>query len=483
MFGGAYRALHFAIRPLVVARHLGPALVAAGVLSTVPACVALLDGHADVALRHAGVIAVLLATGLSFRRLRCTDRMQVNEAMVISVLAFAVTALASAYPIMAYGLGPLDAVFEAVSGVTTTGLSTLASIEGRPHSFLFLRAWLQWLGGLGVVVLVLALLAPRGLAAKRLGFDEGEAADFVGSTHGHARRVLVVYVVLTLVGMAAAAASGLPAFESVVLSLAAISTGGFAIADSSLIGLSGWSQAAVCLTCLMGGVTLAAYGPGRLRHLGRDAGLWTLVGLSVGGWSLLALFGMADSPDRPGLASAFWLSVSAQTTAGFATVPSDALTAAGKLILIVQMLIGGDVGSTAGGLKLLRLVILVKLLTAVVVRVSLPGASEAPIRVRGERVGADELEGAAVLGLAYVVALVASWFPFLVAGYDPLDSLFDVASALATAGLSVGVTGPDLEPHLKGVLCLDMLMGRVEIVAFFVLFFPGTWIGRRRSTQ
>jgi len=147
------------------------------------------------------------------------------------------------------------------------------------------------------------------------------------------------------------------------------------------------------------------------------------------------------------------------------------------------MLIGGDVGSTAGGLKLLRLVILAKLLVGVVVRVSLPGASEAPIRVRGERVGPDELEGAAVLGLAYVVTLVASWFPFLVAGYDPLDSLFDVASALATAGLSVGVTGPGLEPILKGVLCLDMLMGRVEIVAFFILVFPGTWFGRRRSAQ
>jgi trk system potassium uptake protein TrkH len=484
---GAFRTLHFAVRARVLARYLGQLLLVLAAFTVVPACVSLLSGRADIALRYASVIALLAGLGAAGARLQCTERLQANEALVISALVFLIPGVVLAWPLMGYGIAPLDAVFEAISGVTTTGLSTLGSVEDRPRSFLFARAWMQWVGGFGVVVLALAFMIPSGVAAKRLGFDDREAADYVGGARGHARRVLLVYVCLTAGGIALCAAAGLGAFDALTHALAAISTGGFATADSSLAGVSAGGQAAVAVVCLAGAVSFSLYyrlSPSAALH---DTGLWVLLGLTalatVGVATSLVLAGAGSALDARTWGDAASMAVSAQSTAGFSTLSTAELPPLGKATLVLAMIVGGEAGSTAGGLKVLRLVILAQLVLARVLRSSMPPSSQLAQRLDGARVGRPELEAAAALALAYAGVVGASWLVFVAYGHDPLDALFEVCSALSTVGLSAGPTGPDLEPALKAVLCVDMLMGRVELFAFFVLVFPGTWIGRRRSWQ
>ncbi|MEZ4334757.1 MAG: potassium transporter TrkG [Myxococcota bacterium] len=484
MWGEGFRALHFAVRPGVILHQLGRAAIALAVLTLLPTLAAWLDGRLDVAMRQLLLIVGLGATGLAGERMRASERIQANEALVVSALVFLLSGLVFAFPLAAYGLAPLDAVFESISGVTTTGLTTLGSIAGRPASFLFLRAWLQWVGGLGVVVLALAFVIPSGIAARRLGFDDIEAADFVGATRAHARSVLLAYLGLTAAGFLLCVGVGFDAFDALAQTLAAVSTGGFSTADASLAGRTPAARSAVLLLCLAGSVSFSFYlRRPRLRSLARDARLWSLVGLVALGSLAIGLFLEASSTGSIAMhfSQAAWLAASAQSTAGFSTLDPASLPAGAKVVLIGAMAVGGDVGSTAGGLKIVRLLILLRLVALRIVRASTARGSHWVPRIGGRRVPIEEIEAAAALATGGALVVVASWLAFLAYGHPPLDALFDVVSAVGTVGLSTGTTGPALEPLLKGVLCVDMLMGRVELFAFLVLLLPGTWIGRRRS--
>lgn len=143
------------------------------------------------------------------------------------------------------------------------------------------------------------------------------------------------------------------------------------------------------------------------------------------------------------------------------------------------MLTGGGMGSTAGGFKLLRLLMAVSVLRLILLRTCLPKHAIINPRLAGRRLQDEEIRAALLLIMLFVVVASLSWLPFVAMGYDPLDSLFEVASALGTAGLSVGVTSASLPTLLKGILCIDMLMGRLEIIAWLVMLYPGTWFGRR----
>ena len=173
------------------------------------------------------------------------------------------------------------------------------------------------------------------------------------------------------------------------------------------------------------------------------------------------------------------LGVSAQTTTGFSESPLAALGDATLLAMIVAMVIGGCVGSTAGGVKLLRVLVLLK-----VARVALRRAGATSHAVMEPMLGGKRIEDADVVRALLLIALyfgvvLLSWFAFLVYGHAPMKSLFEVVSATSTVGLSTGLSGPRLEPLLKAVLELDMLLGRLEIVAMLVMLYPGTWIGKR----
>ena len=172
--------------------------------------------------------------------------------------------------------------------------------------------------------------------------------------------------------------------------------------------------------------------------------------------------------------------VSAQTTAGFSSIPTSALEPGSKLVLIVSMFVGGGLGSTSGGVKIFRFLIFLQILRLLLDRTSILRSGRASLRLGGDAVGLDEVYWVVGVVSAFGFLVTLSWLTFLVYGYPPLDSLFEVVSAAGTVGLSTGITNNQLPALLKVVLSLDMLMGRVEVVAFIVLLRPTTWLGRRR---
>jgi trk system potassium uptake protein TrkH len=146
------------------------------------------------------------------------------------------------------------------------------------------------------------------------------------------------------------------------------------------------------------------------------------------------------------------------------------------------MFVGGGLGSTAGGIKIFRLLVCLRILGLLLDRISILRSGRASLRLGGDSVSPDEVEWVVGVVSAFGILVLLSWLAFLTYGYAPLDSLFEVVSAVGTVGLSAGITSAELPAFLKGVLSLDMLMGRVEVVAFIVLLRPSTWLVRRRSS-
>lgn len=174
---------------------------------------------------------------------------------------------------------------------------------------------------------------------------------------------------------------------------------------------------------------------------------------------------------------------SAQTTAGFSVVPVDAFDPFSKGVLIVSMFVGGSVGSSAGGIKLLRLLVIMRLVQLIILKTRVTPHAAVEVSIAGRAWSDNELVRIlAVIGM-FAAVVIGSWLPFLWYGRDPLDALFEVVSATGTVGLSTGLCGPGLQPALKGVLCFDMLLGRLEILPLLVFLAPRTWIGRRRPVE
>jgi len=480
----ASSSLIFAVRPRVIAHFGGRILVALGLLLLVPLTVCIVAGDSPVTLRLSVTIAILLIMGVLSARLRIAEPLQHNEALVLAALTFVLPPLILIYPVTGYGIEPIDAWFECVSAVTTTGLSTLGSPHALPASLLFLRAWLQWIGGLAVVVLVLAFVADSSFAARYLGFDSAEAQDIAGGTRAHARRAILIYVSLTVIGIVILAALRNDWMEATMYGLAAISTGGFASRPGSVAGFSLPAQAAVMTLCLAGAIAFYSYYRPAYRSwrvaLG-DVQLRALLVAVIAVSALLYWLLPATGSVLERTARAIQMGISAQTTAGFSSLAVSETSNAAQLTMVVAMLTGGALGSTAGGIKMLRLVVLWRLLRLLLTRLAAPLSAHIVLRVEDTRVSRKELESMLAVVFAFLLVLLAGWFAFLLGGHAPMPALFEVSSALATTGLSSGLSGPELQPALKAVLCIVMLMGRVETVALLVLVAPRTWFGKRRS--
>lgn len=475
--------LIYAIRWPILGRHLGQLALVLCILTLPPLAVALHGGEGTASLRYAVLILLLLGLGWPLSRIRGTEHIQLNEAMVVITLAFVFSPVLMSWPLTAAGLPYIDALFEAVSGVTTTGLSTLASIEAMPLSFRFARAWMQWYGGLGFAVLAVALLAQHSQAWRKL-VEPPPSGLLVSTLRLHARRVLGVYSVLTIAAATLIWAAGLAPFDALAHAFAAVSTGGFSTFDHSLATIPA-PAAAVTVACLLGAISLPLYsfalrrGPRAILDDPEVRALFSMVLILAAVLCLwLAWQGM---PLTTALGQGLFLAASAQTTSGFSTLGVPDLDDFAKGVLILAMLSGGCLGSTAGGVKLMRVLILLHLTQHLLRRAAAPEHAVVEPHLAGRRLDADEINRALLIITLFQALILLSWLVFLANGHRPLDALFEVTSAAGTVGLSSGITAAELPTPLKLVLCLDMLAGRLEIVALLVTLYPGTWIGRQRE--
>lgn len=478
------RTLEHAVRPRVLSRYGGQLAITIAALNTVPAAAALLGGEYRAAAAVAVAVLVLAAAGWLGQRVEAAADIQPNEALVLAAGAFLLAPVVMFLPLTSYGLSATDAWFEAVSAVTTTGLSTVAAPGEAAWPLLFTRAWMQWYGGLGFAAVCVVLLVPRGIVARRLLAPTGARESNIPSMTSHARRLLVVYAVMTLVGwLALWAVEGRP-LRAIMHVLAGVSTGGFSSLDASLAGFdhaaSAWVLSVITLAAAVSLPLYLTAARGDWRRALRDRELHALAVTTLAVGVLLSLLLAADgaAPLRA-IQQGFLLGISAQTTSGFTPLDPAALPDAAKWTGILGMTVGGSVGSTAGGIKLLRVLVLLRLLELLIRRMGLPPHAVAEARLNGQVLEPGEMLHMLAVPTLFLVVVAGSVLPFLVAGYAPLDSLFEVVSATGTVGLSTGITSSALPGLLKSVLAFDMLAGRLEFIALLVLLTPRTWIGRR----
>ena len=394
-----------------------------------------------------------------------------------------------AIPFAFIGMNIWDALLESISGITTTGLTVIEHPDRMPSSFLFARSWLQWLGGLIILTVALAFLLRPGEGTRPLREMAQDSGLLRQTAFYRVRYVLAIYIALTIAAFLILFLIEGDVLTALIHALSSISTGGFSTGASGLEPIiQPTSIAVLTLFSFLGATPFVVYAgmfgshgiPGAL--VSEFLTLCVLTVVSVSGMVLILTW-YEGQPWAMAARTGAFLAVSAQTTTGYALGPISGMGDLAIAFLLPVMIIGGAGGSTAGGIKVFRLQIFIAIIGAVIRR--LMSSPHAVIRLRPgrEEFSSAVVERAVAIAMLYGLTCILSWLIFLAHGYPPLPALFDVVSAMSTVGLSTGITSPDLPALLKAVLCADMLLGRLDFLAFLILFSPQNWLPVRKATS
>lgn len=477
--------LHSPVNHKAVAKYIGYYLIAFSFVALVPAIAALILGNIGAAFDYGTTAAAVFIIGSVIYQALPDYELETKEALIIIALIFPISALISAVPMsLSTGMPFIDAFFESVSAVTTTGLSVAPADVGPV--FLFARSWGQWVGGIGIILVVLSVLIRPGTTASRIykaNYGDMKIKPTVVST---TRTLGKVYITITLISILLLLMSGMSLFDSICHALCCVSTGGFSTRAESIGAYQGsLIPAAISISCLLGAVSFVLY-PYLLKKPGKffkNLELRYFMGLAAVGAIIFAFTLSIDNIDYSPIQDNLFHIISALTTAGFSTMDLSVLSEASKAVLIFMMWIGGNMGSTAGGIKVFRVILLFKVMHNVLLRFFLPRETITPIKIEDHVIQSDEIYNLVTFMLLYALIMLVSSFIFMAYGVDSNSSVFEVSSALSTVGLSAGVTSAAMPLGLKLVLIIDMLFGRIEIIPLMLLFMPGTWIKRKRTNR
>ncbi|MCP5170364.1 MAG: TrkH family potassium uptake protein [Hahellaceae bacterium] len=480
-----FKSLIYAVRLPVLARLGGRLAWVLALLCVPPMGVAIWFGEFDYLISFATIMIMLCVFAWLTRTLPDPKHLMRSEGFVLTCSAFIFTPVILSFALWPSGLSCEDRLFESVSAATTTGLSILTHVASADKTLLFTRAWMQWFGGLGIVILSVTFLMQKPQAAYQL-LAPSEDQGLVSSTIAYAKRSLIVYVWLSLFAVLVCWVAIGDSFQGMIHGLSAISTGGFSGFNDSLTSLSFGAQMAVMSVGVAGAISLMVYVHAWRRswkHIAANQELTGFIWILLATCSALTLFAwLAGNTGGESLKAGLIMGLSAISSTGFTMMDTNAMSAPFKLMLVMAMFLGGCTGSTAGGFKIFRLLVLLQLLLATLRRASAAQHAVIEPRVQGRVISEEQIQMVMLTGSLLVMLCLLSWLPFVIYGYDPLDALFEVVSAVGTVGLSSGITQTALETPLKWILCIDMVAGRVEVLAFVCLFYPGLWVGHRNTT-
>ncbi|WP_339103423.1 TrkH family potassium uptake protein [Haloterrigena salinisoli] len=383
---------------------------------------------------------------------------------------------------------PLNGIFESISGFTSTGLTMAAVEENLPRSLHWWRSFTEWIGGVGVIVLTVAILARPGSGSLTLYESEARSEKIHPSIVSTVTEIWKIYLGITLAAIALFFVAGMPLWDAINHAMTAIATGGFSVhADS--IGHYGSPiiEYAVVPVMVAGSIAFPIHYlliKGELRNVYADLQTrWVFIWFSVGSVALMALLSAGGQYESLGetFRIALFQFVSATSNAGFGTASigggTDRVWTAGPtLLLCLGMLTGAAAGSTVGGLKLVRVITLVKGTVWQIRSVFAPASAIRRLRL-GERTldqsqAQREYAEAAVVFVLWIAGLAVGVAVFLWAlpPEYPLEYvIFEVMSAQSTVGLDTGITGPGMPTAAKTVLLFNMWIGRLEIIPVAVL--------------
>jgi trk system potassium uptake protein len=466
------------VRPLdrrTIRHHVGLSLQLVSALLVVPLLAALTGAE----FGQAGVFAVVgLGSALVGTLLRVSEgpALALREALVVSALVYLVYGVVGTIPFLTV-VGPVDAFFESMAGFTSTGLTVTDDLP-LPASLLLFRAYIQWIGGGGIIILSVVVLSGPGSAASRLYALEFGPDDIRGSVSATTRVVIVAYVVLTAIAYVVLLLAGTGGFDGLLHALTGIATGGFSPYVDSIGAYRSVTVSAVTIAImLLGAVSFPLYYHLARRDWGyvrRDPQLRALVLLTA---SVVVAVSVIHARDPGAAFDASFDVLSAFTTTGFTVTQPSEWPTVQRVLALALMLFGGSVGSTTGGLKLMRLVIFAKLVSWTFLRALVPQEAKVALKVGTETIGGEELRRSATFAALYAGVVAVSVLGLSAAGASFEDAVFESVSALSNVGQSIGLTSRELSAWTKVLLCVDMWMGRLEILPVLVLFYPAHWRG------
>lgn len=506
----------------LAARYLGALSIGSGLFMVLAMPWAVYyKEYANLGHLALSMLICLLIGGVLVRMGRnASSRLFQRDALLLVALGWAVVGVLGALPFVTSGvLGPIDALFESMSGFTTTGSSVLTKLDEAPRSIVFWRCLTHWVGGLGIVLMLIAVLPYLGTGGKLLFRRESTGPNPQGIRARVQETAVVlykIYIGLTLVGTAGLMLVGMNLYEALVHCFSALATGGFSSRYDSVASFQSLPVEVVLIVLmLMGGTNFGLYfemQKGNWKAPFTDTEFrvyvcffvvtsllvtFNLMGMEVpidqvreverAGDSLIqpgsVMAGLPQSrvqyPFAKALRNATFQATSLMTDSGFVSDNTDVWPYFSRVLLLVVTVTGGCVGSTAGGLKMVRVVLLAKMTYAWMVRAFRPKLVSA-IRVNGEVID-DELQRRIFAFFALYMAWMAFAWLFLSAMGLPLDS------ALSAVIATMNNCGPGLEfvggardfsvvPAVgKLFLTLNMLVGRLELVTVLALFTPAFW--------
>lgn len=473
----------------VIFNTIGRVAVAEAFLLLLPTAVSLIYGESCYL---AFLLTAVFSFLIGFLLLLCfrpkNHVIYAKEGFAIVTLVWLGMSAIGAVPFVLCGDIPsyVDAFFETVSGFTTTGASIIRDVEVLNHGTLFWRSFSHWVGGMGVLVFVMAIIpnvSDRSIHIMRAEMPGPVVGKIVPRVKDTAKILYLIYIALTALEIAMLCCGGMPVFDSLVHSFGTAGTGGFGIKSDSIASYSPYLQWVIAIFMLLFGVNFNLYYLlliKRFRSVFRSTELWVYIGIAFASSAIITLnvFPMYKNSSVAIRQSVFQVS-SILTTTGYATADFNKWNSLSKGIIFVLMFSGGCAGSTAGGLKISRTIMMFKMIGREFKRMLHP-RTVSTVRFEGKTVEEQTLQGVTVYFAVYMLCILAT---FLLICYEPfgMETNFTATvSCFNNVGPGLAGVGPassyaDYSVLSKLVLSFAMLLGRLEIFPLLIALSPSTW--------
>jgi trk system potassium uptake protein TrkH len=435
------------------------------------------------------MLALVLGTALlySTRKELHNVVIQRREAYLTVTLSWIMLGLLGALPYWLSGAipSPVNAIFESVSGFTTTGSSILIDIEGLPKSILFWRSLTHWIGGIGIIVLVIVVMPSLQMGGYHLFSMESSLQDKIQARiKGVGKRLLLIYILLTAAETGLLLIGNMNLYESVCHAFGTVATGGFSPRNTSIADYSPYIQYVIMLFMFLAGTNFAVHYYLFKRDFKRikaneEVRFFLLMTIIIGGIITTTLFVKTDRSFEQSFRDGFFQVISIITCTGFATSDYMEWPRYAWLVIFFAMFLGGSTGSTAGGIKMVRHLLLLKNIRHTFRKMLQPNAIF-PIKINKNTLNTDSNNAILSFILAYFLIFVAASLTLIFIGVGTSESASAVATCMAGIGPGLGKIGPAgnfayLPDAAKWLLSFIMLIGRLEIYTVLVLFTPGFW--------
>jgi trk system potassium uptake protein len=475
------------IHPLAIIRILSTILLIESLsfLACVP--VALIYSEPLYPFIWSSVLTAIMYALMRLISRNSGEKMSNRDGYLAVTLSWVLLAVLGALPYIFSGTIPsfINAFFESSSGFTTTGSSILTDVEVMPYSILFWRSFTHWIGGIGIIVLVVIVLPTLRVSGYQLFSLESSLKEKIHpKTQSVAYRIGIIYVGLTIVEIFLLSLGDMPLFDSICHSFGTIATGGFSTKNNSLQYFSAYSQYIVLIFMFLAGVSMLIYyyiGKMNFKKVRQNDELWFYIAVVVvaGAIATLILLIHSGRGFEESFREGFFQVISIITCTGFASADFLVWPMAGLLLIFVLMFSGGSTGSTSGGIKMARHLIVIRNIKRVFTKLNHPNAMS-PIKLNGKVISENTNNSIISFVILYLFLFLVGTVVVVAAGSDPVTSASAVATCMAGIGPGLGQVGPmsnfaHMPEISKVVLSLLMIIGRLEIITVFTLFSKSFW--------